>query len=205
MQLATHHFEELAREHRALMRDYGQVQTRCSEQLRAQARDIERLDAQAMRLRAEVIRRETALAWADEDRAALQQAIPGLPARITLARRVETLLASIEALMRERSRGERPPVAEADEAGAGADDETPARRDDPDALEDSLRAADLVICQTGCLSHGAYWRVQGHCRRTGKACVLVEQPEALRIVRIRRASDGQGGARIATLQAPPAP
>jgi hypothetical protein len=27
--------------------------------------------------------------------------------------------------------------------------------------------------------------VQDHCKRTGKACVLVEQPEAVRIVRIQ--------------------
>ena len=54
------------------------------------------------------------------------------------------------------------------------------------ALEASLVAADLVICQTGCLSHGEYWRVQDHCKRTGKTCVLVDQPEALRIVRIHR-------------------
>jgi hypothetical protein len=54
------------------------------------------------------------------------------------------------------------------------------------ALEASLVAADLVICQTGCLSHGEYWRVQDHCKRTGKTCVLVEQPEAVRIVRIHR-------------------
>ncbi len=51
-------------------------------------------------------------------------------------------------------------------------------------LEASLKAADLVICQTGCLSHGTYWRVQDHCKRTGKACVLVDNPEAVRIVRI---------------------
>ncbi|WP_198972043.1 DUF2325 domain-containing protein [Xylophilus sp. ASV27] len=50
-------------------------------------------------------------------------------------------------------------------------------------LESSLLAADLVICQTGCVSHGAYWRVQDHCRRTGKRCVLVEQPQALHFVR----------------------
>ena len=54
------------------------------------------------------------------------------------------------------------------------------------ALEASLVAADLVICQTGCLSHGEYWRVRDHCKRTGKTCVLVDQPEALRIVRIHR-------------------
>lgn len=55
-------------------------------------------------------------------------------------------------------------------------------------LEHSLRVADLVICQTGCVGHGAFWRVQDHCKRTGKTCVLVEQPDALRIVRIDRSS-----------------
>ena len=55
-------------------------------------------------------------------------------------------------------------------------------------LEASLVAADLVICQTGCLSHGEYWRVQDHCKRTGKTCVLVAQPEALRIVRIHKSA-----------------
>ena len=38
-------------------------------------------------------------------------------------------------------------------------------------LEASRVAADWVICQTGCLSHGAYWRDDGHCQRTGKNCV----------------------------------
>ena len=52
-------------------------------------------------------------------------------------------------------------------------------------LEASLRAADLVICKTGCIGHGSYWRVEDHCRRTGKTCVLVEEPDALRIVSIR--------------------
>lgn len=55
---------------------------------------------------------------------------------------------------------------------------------DEQGLEASLKAADLVICQTGCLSHGEYWRVQDHCKRTGKSCVLVENPDAVRIVRI---------------------
>ena len=55
-----------------------------------------------------------------------------------------------------------------------------------EALEASLVAADLVICQTGCLSHGAYWRVQDHCCRTGKQCVLVAQPDATKVVRVHR-------------------
>jgi sugar phosphate isomerase/epimerase len=139
MQHATQDLEQLTREHCALMRDYGRVQLRCTEQMRTQAREIERLQAKVMRLRADAVVRATELAWASED-------------------------------------------------------------DDPQALEDSLRAADLVICQTGCLSHGAYWRVQDHCRRTGKACVLVEQAEALRIVRIHGTAAGHRSASIATLR-----
>ena len=77
-----------------------------------------------------------------------------------------------------------------DTARAWGRDDGPDRRtmpsdaDDLAALEASLVAADLVICQTGCLSHGAYWRVEDHCKRTGKTCVLVDEPEAVRIMRI---------------------
>ncbi|MED5596778.1 DUF2325 domain-containing protein [Janthinobacterium sp. P210006] len=55
--------------------------------------------------------------------------------------------------------------------------------DDVAALEAGLVAADLVICQTGCVSHDAYWRVHDHCKRTGKQCVLVDQPQAMHFVR----------------------
>lgn len=48
--------------------------------------------------------------------------------------------------------------------------------DNPARLDATLAAADLVICQTGCVSHGAYWRVKDHCKRTGKRCVFVESP-----------------------------
>lgn len=43
-------------------------------------------------------------------------------------------------------------------------------------LDGTLASADLVICQTGCISHDAYWRVKEHCKRTGKRCVFVENP-----------------------------
>jgi hypothetical protein len=45
-------------------------------------------------------------------------------------------------------------------------------------LDSTLAAADLVICQAGCISHDAYWRVKDHCKRTGKRCVFVESPSA---------------------------
>lgn len=50
-------------------------------------------------------------------------------------------------------------------------------------LDSTLAAADLVICQTGCISHGAYWRVKDHCKRTGKRCVFVENPSSASLKR----------------------
>jgi hypothetical protein len=43
-------------------------------------------------------------------------------------------------------------------------------------LDATLSAADLVICQAGCVSHDAYWRVKEHCKRHGKRCVFVDNP-----------------------------
>ena len=39
-----------------------------------------------------------------------------------------------------------------------------------------LQAADLVVCQVGCVSHDAYWRVKEHCKRHNKPCLFVETP-----------------------------
>lgn len=50
--------------------------------------------------------------------------------------------------------------------------------DSHNVLDASLAAADLVICQTGCISHNAYWKVKNFCKRTGKQCVFVENPSA---------------------------
>lgn len=193
----------LAREHDALLRGYGRAQARCSDLLREQAQAIARLDAQVMRLRAAVIVRETALGWEREDRQSLERAIPGLPRRLTLARRVDALLARVQDLMRTQLRSQMPaqhmpawqtpprPASAAGPAPAAAAGHAAlfALPPDPAGLEASLAAADLVICQTGCVSHGAYWRVEDHCRRTGKACVLVDQPNALSIVRIQAHAD----------------
>ncbi len=59
----------------------------------------------------------------------------------------------------------------------GGDEDSAAR------LDATLLAADLVICQTGCLSHDAYWRVKSHCRRTGTRCLFVENPSATSLQR----------------------
>ncbi len=60
--------------------------------------------------------------------------------------------------------------------------------EDPVArLDATLSAADLVICQTGCVSHDAYWRVKDHCRRTGKRCAFVERPSRAGLARALQA------------------
>ncbi|RJG00244.1 DUF2325 domain-containing protein [Noviherbaspirillum sedimenti] len=55
--------------------------------------------------------------------------------------------------------------------------------DSPNVLDANLAAADLVICQTGCISHNAYWKVKDFCKRNGKRCVFVENPSATSLMR----------------------
>ncbi len=43
-------------------------------------------------------------------------------------------------------------------------------------IDAALSAADLVICQAGCISHNAYWRVKEQCKRSGKQCVFLKGP-----------------------------
>ncbi|WP_303785136.1 DUF2325 domain-containing protein [Azovibrio restrictus] len=43
-------------------------------------------------------------------------------------------------------------------------------------LDGSIAAADAVICQAGCISHNAYWRVKELCKRTGKPCLYLKTP-----------------------------
>ena len=58
--------------------------------------------------------------------------------------------------------------------------------DKPQRLDAQLEAADLVICQVGCISHDAYWRVKDHCKRHGTRCVFVEQPSLAGLQRALR-------------------
>jgi hypothetical protein len=41
-------------------------------------------------------------------------------------------------------------------------------------IDSALAAADIVICQVGCISHNAYWRVKSQCKRSGKPCMFVK-------------------------------
>ncbi|RZL66462.1 MAG: DUF2325 domain-containing protein [Variovorax sp.] len=162
----------LLQEHGVLLRHYGAVQERCDRLLQGQREQIARLEAETIRLRAAVIARDTALACARDHAAALELAVVPLDvdqkAVLCIGKDAPDARATRRVI--ESAGGQ---FMQCDDTAA----------EDGDALEASLRAADLVICQTGCLSHDAYWRVQDHCTRTGKRCLLIDQPQPLRFIR----------------------
>lgn len=147
----------LAAEHGVLLRHFGALQRRCTEQARAQAQEIARLQQQLVRVRAQAVVLCSVLAWEREDR------------RRQLAASADWL-----------EPGLLPPTNTHAETDAEAE-----------RLARSQRYADLVICQTGCVSHGHFWRAEDFCRRKGATCVLAEQPDALRILRSQPTEQAQ--------------
>ncbi|WP_235212639.1 MULTISPECIES: DUF2325 domain-containing protein [Burkholderia] len=178
-------------------------------------RTVAALQAEVIRLRAAVMIRETALAWARDELQAVKAAIPGLPKRLALAQQVRMLEARVHALMQAESQRSverrqvpsptentmpiRPArdrrkvvmwISRHDRHTAGVElaiaktgaQVVHANEVDAKKLDAKLADADLVICQTGCVSHGDWWRVEDYCKRTGKQCVLIEQPDALQRV-----------------------
>ncbi|RRH88442.1 DUF2325 domain-containing protein [Variovorax beijingensis] len=186
-------------EHAVLLRAYARVQERCSRVMAGQAARIAQLEAQVVRLHGALVARDSAIAIVREELAARAAVGSALP------KRLDALLAPAASRRRAVPRPHGAAPADLREKAVlcvGREEEAPslARQlveiaggrylhhdggDDADelALEAGLRAADLVICQTGCVSHGAYWRVQDHCRRTGKPCVLVGEPQPIQFVR----------------------
>ena len=65
-------------------------------------------------------------------------------------------------------------------------------------IDGALAAADIVICQVGCISHNAYWRVKEQCKRTGKPCMFVKSTGVSSLGQIvsdvaRRSGDAEEG------------
>jgi hypothetical protein len=230
-------FEALIDENAVLARHLAVVQQRSARVAAEQARRRDTLEADLVRLRGELIGRDTTLAELREQLQEMARAAPDLPERLALAAdkraQAERILALQRALLQAREDAERqrrragdamaaatakpkplpeamPPTA--DELNHGMPNEdallndravlcvggrsasVPAYRqviertggrflhhdggeeDKVAQLEATLAAADLVICQTGCVSHDAYWRVKDHCKRTGKRCLFVDNP-----------------------------
>lgn len=223
-------------ENAVLTRELADAQQRSQRQAAHQARRIERQQADLLRLRAELIGRDTVIAALREDLQALEATVPDLRSREALSRECANLLTRVHELQRQLlqtqqaaerhlrraeelsealEQREAPVPAKFTEAEArarldkvsvlcvgGRTGSVPAYRqlvegsggrflhhdggeeDNPAQLDATLAAADLVICQSGCISHGAYWRVKDHCKRTGKQCVFVETPSSSRLKRV---------------------
>lgn len=43
-------------------------------------------------------------------------------------------------------------------------------------IDAAIANADAVVCQAGCVSHAAYWRLKEACKKLGKPCVFVKSP-----------------------------
>ena len=209
--------EGVMAELKALRQAYGAAQRRCTATVQRLHARNQLLEAEVLQLRAQLAAREPSMAMAgEEQRRMLEAAGAAQAGRATLSARIESLAQRLQTLLRGTSASSlagawpaasqgavpktgtstRPPgqplhpTGDARAGGSDATDDV----EDPSDLEERLVEADLVICQTGCLSHQAYWRVQDHCRRHNKPCVLVAQPDALRIIRIHQRDDGSSAA-----------
>ena len=227
--------EALIDENAILARELGAAQQRSARHVAEHTRQVEQRQVELVRVRAELIGRDTALAMAREQLQMLEEAAPGLRSRFELAREGQrqaerihdlqrALLQSQQEAERQRRRADEATLelqhrnTQRQQVATDPDDATASRdglaalqnravlcvggrtavvpvyrqliertggrfmhhdggeEDSAAKLDSTLAAADLVICQTGCISHDAYWRVKDHCKRTGKRCVFVDTP-----------------------------
>jgi hypothetical protein len=253
--------DALEDENAVLARELAAAQQRCTRQAAEHARQADQRQTELVRLRADLLVRDTALAQAREQLAALEAAAPGLNTRFELAReareQAERIHALQRALLQAQQEGERQrrradeaiaewqhrdgqrateaiDTADADTAQARASTALAALQhqavlcvggrtsivpvyrqlveriggrfmhhdggdeDGTAKLDSTLAAADLVICQTGCISHDAYWRVKDHCKRTGKRCVFVDTPSRAGLERALGEVQAQAASREGT-------
>ncbi len=239
----------LAKENGVLSRELASVQERVTRIMAEKSAQIERQQAELVRLRAEVIARDSMVDQLRCDLRDLEEQVPTLRSRVELGRRLEVQQGRIHELERRllqaeqravhweerwhalqlsRAPGDGEGAQEAGSAEGASELQTEGLRDKSvlcvggrtasvpvyrrlietcgarflhhdggeeegtGPLEASLAAADLVICQAGCISHGAYWRVKEHCKRTGKRCVFVDRPSASGLARGLDALAGEG-------------
>ena len=189
-------FEELRAEVRSELQ--AELQAEHDAERRALADQLAARDDQLLALRGQLMVRDTALELLREELAELRRQVPGLAGRQELVRLLDIQAERIVALERERNaalwRAERESLR-AREAAAGPGTvailsaDLVAALPDEAQLTEALAAADLVLCQTGCLSHDDYWRVQDYCARSGKRCLLLAKEDAAAPAPARAAAD----------------
>ncbi len=237
--------QALLQENGVLTRELAKVQERCTRLGVEKTQELAALQTQLMQARADLVGRDTRLAFVLADLQELQAQVPHLEERSRQAQRITQLQGRVEGLQQEnlqlrRQLEQAQRAAEAQRCEAvGACAQRPVNEgvemplvrleqqlvlcvggrsgnvasyrdavervgarfahhdggleDNVSQLDANLAAADLVICQTGCISHSAYWRVKDHCKRMGKRCVFVENPSLASLERglAQVASQGQ--------------
>jgi hypothetical protein len=68
-------------------------------------------------------------------------------------------------------------------------------------IDTAIASADAVVCQSGCVSHAAYWRLKEACKKLGKPCIFLKSPGVGSFARGLAALNGEhdGAGRIALL------
>lgn len=61
-------------------------------------------------------------------------------------------------------------------------------------LDAIVAGADAVVCQSGCVSHAAYWRLKEACKKLGKPCVFLKSPGVTSFARGLAALTGENDA-----------
>jgi hypothetical protein len=61
-------------------------------------------------------------------------------------------------------------------------------------IDAAVASADAVVCQAGCVSHAAYWRLKEACKKLGKPCVFLKSPGVTSFARGLASLAGREGA-----------
>jgi Uncharacterized protein conserved in bacteria (DUF2325) len=156
-------FNALADENGVLTRELARVQERMTRVMAQKAAELERVNSELVQARAAAIAKDTRIAFLTQDLQALQASVTYLEDKPAVQAQPITLHLNHKVVLY---------------VGGRFTHHDGGVEDNVSVLEANLAAADLVICQTGCISHNAYWRVKDFCKRTGKRCVFVENPSA---------------------------
>lgn len=207
------HLVALMDENTVLARELAAAQKRSTRIAHEQAQRIAALETTLVRLRGDLIRSETDKARLQEQLVRIEAAAPGttLPAMPgTAPSTKDSQVLSNQTVLCVGGRTAAVPLYRyvVERTGGRFLHHDGGEHHCIGKLDTTLAAADLVICQTGCISHDAYWRVKEHCKRTGKRCAFVETPSKAALQKalngLSQDSAGRDERPIARLQRAPA-
>ena len=174
------HLVALMGENAVLARELASAQKRSTHIAQEQAQRIAALEATLVRLRGDLIRSETDKARLQEQLARIEATRPGATSEPTpdVGQTKDNQALSNQTVLCVGGRTAAVPLYRyvIERTGGRFLHHDGGKHHCIGKLDTTLAAADLVICQTGCISHDAYWRVKEHCKRTGKRCAFVETP-----------------------------